>query len=169
MDKARQQITGHTRIRDVMHLGKDGSVVVRDNATIDEVARTVAADPWSRVVAVVNEKGTLVGVIPLDAVLNEVFMHILPEEFLADIVDLDTLLDYTKMTAARVAKDIMQPPVSVTADETVRDAFRRMHKHRLGGIPVVDEAGNVLASVDMLELLQCWLKSRGELPPTNKT
>jgi CBS domain-containing protein len=41
----------------------------------------------------------------------------------------------------------------VKQGETVKDAFERMHEHRLSGLPVVDERYHVVGYINLLELL----------------
>ena len=53
----------------------------------------------------------------------------------------------------RTASDAMKPPIWVKATETCREAFRRMHDHRMPGLPVVDDRYHVLGYVNLLELL----------------
>jgi CBS-domain-containing membrane protein len=49
----------------------------------------------------------------------------------------------------------------VRADETVRDAFGRMHESRLNGLPIVDAEARVVGYVDQLELLIVWVRATG--------
>jgi CBS-domain-containing membrane protein len=56
----------------------------------------------------------------------------------------------------------MAPPVSVHPEETVRDAFERMHVSHLNGLPVTDENEVVIGYVDQLELLMVWVRASGK-------
>jgi CBS-domain-containing membrane protein len=49
----------------------------------------------------------------------------------------------------------------VRRDETVRDAFERMHAAKLNGLPIVDEERRVVGYVDQLELLLVWVRATG--------
>ena len=60
----------------------------------------------------------------------------------------------------------MQKPVWVKRNETVKDAFKRMHEHRLPGLPVVDERYHVVGYINLLELLITCL-TRKEDTATN--
>ena len=56
------------------------------------------------------------------------------------------------------------PPVSIHREQTVRDAFEVMHKARLNGLPVVDQAHAVVGYLDQLELLLVWVRATGREP-----
>jgi CBS domain-containing protein len=104
--------------------------------------------------------------------VNDIFLKIVPEEFLGSIADVEAALEYAQHVAARTARDIMLEPVSIQADETVRTAFERMHHSRLNGLPVVDADNRVVGYLDQLELLLVWVRSTGRdvlLRPADET
>ena len=156
-----ESITQHTAIRDADRLLSIAAVVVAPDDDLQRVAEAAAGQPAARVVAVADDRGPLQGVIPVRVLVNEIFMKIVPEEFLGDITDLDDVLKYAKHVGARTARDIMLPPVSVGLDETVRTAFERMHRSRLNGLPIVDDQSRVVGYVDQLELLLVWVRASG--------
>ena len=62
----------------------------------------------------------------------------------------------------RRVSDIMHRElVSILPDATVRDLIRSLRDHGFGGMPVIDESGNVLGTVSSTDLL--WLAT-AELP-----
>ena len=154
-------VTQHTPIRDADRLLSIEAVVVQATDDLQRVAETAAQHPGARTISVVDADGKLVGVIPVRVLVNEIFFKIVPEQFLGQIHDYDQVLDYAKHMGARTAGDIMLDPVSVRMDETVRDAFERMHRPDLVGLPITDEAGRVVGYVDQLELLLVWVRARG--------
>ncbi|HEX9738582.1 MAG TPA: CBS domain-containing protein, partial [Candidatus Limnocylindria bacterium] len=111
--------------------------------------------------------------IPIRILVNDIFLKIVPEEFLGEIADLDAALQYASHIAARTASDIMIEPVSVRPTETVRTAFERMHHSRMNGLPICDPDGRVIGYLDMLELLLVWIRSTGRSallrPPGQET
>jgi CBS-domain-containing membrane protein len=113
------------------------------------------------VLSVVDDTRILVGLVPVRLLVNDIFLKIVPEEFLGEIADLGAALEYARHIAARTAADIMVEPVSLRPSETVRTAFERMHNSHMNGLPIVDEAGHVTGYLDMLELLLVWLRSTG--------
>ncbi len=106
-------------------------------------------------------KGRLIGLVPVRLLVNDIFLKIVPEEFLGAIGDVEGALEYAQHIRARVAADIMLPPTSVPLTATVRDAFETMHKARLNGLPILDEDGRVVSYLDQLELLLVWVRATG--------
>ena len=136
--------------------------VISPDTPLDEVANAMLTHPRVHVACVVAEDGRLVGLLSLREIADDVFFHITPEKFLSEISDLDEVMEFAGRTAMRTASDAMQDPVWVKRGETVREAFRRMHEHKLPGLPVVDEQYHVVGYVNLLELLAIGLKSGGE-------
>ena len=132
-------------------------VVVDVADSLHQVAEQAVQNTACRVIAVVEQGQRLVGVIPVRALVNDIFLKIVPEEFLAEITDFEAVLKYAKHLGARTARDVMLDPVSVRRDETVRDAFERMHGSKLNGLPITDADGLVTGYVDQLELLLVWV------------
>jgi len=136
-------------------------VVVDVANSLHQVAEQAVQNTACRVIAVVDEDERLLGVIPVRALVNDIFLKIVPEEFLAEIADYEAVVKYAKHLGARTARDMMLEPVSVRRDETVRDAFERMHGSRLNGLPIIDAEGHVTGYVDQLELLLVWVHASG--------
>ena len=59
----------------------------------------------------------------------------------------------------RTVADAMKKPVWVKHNETVQDAFKRMHEHGLPGLPVVDVRYHVVGYINLLELMAVCLDS----------
>ncbi len=159
-----ESMTQNTSIREAETLLAIQTIRVRPDDDLQHVAEAAAAQPGARVIAVVDDVERLVGVIPVRVLLDSIFRKIVPEEFLSEITDYDRALSYAENMGARSAKDIMLPPVSVRMDDTVRDAFEKMHRVRLNGLPIVDEAGRVCGYIDQLELLLVWVRTSGLEP-----
>ena len=136
-------------------------VVVDVGDSLHRIAEQAVLNTACRVIAVVEQDQRLVGVIPVRTLVNDIFLKIVPEEFLAEISDYEAVLKYAKHLAARTARDVMLDPVSVRRDETVRDAFERMHGSKLNGLPITDSDGLVTGYVDQLELLLVWVHASG--------
>jgi CBS-domain-containing membrane protein len=156
-----EAITQHTAIADADVLLRIGPTVARRETSLQRLAEAAVANTGCRVIAVVDDDERLIGVIPVRVLVNDIFLKIVPEEFLGEIQDVEAALKYAEHVAARTAGDIMLPAVSVRRDETVGDAFRRMHDAKLNGLPIVDEAGRVVGHVDQLELLLVWVRATG--------
>ena len=127
--------------------------IVRPDTPLNETARLMLTHPRVHVVCVVADDGRLVGLLGLRALADDIFFHIMPEEFLKEISDLEEAMEYAERTRMRTASDAMCDPVWVKHGETVKDAFERMHEHRLSGLPVVDERYHVVGYINLLELI----------------
>ncbi len=138
-----------------------GPVVVDSQASLREIAEVAVRNPGCRVIGVTDGEQRLSGVIPVRVLVNDIFLKILPELFLGEILDVDAAMKYAAHVGARTAADIALPPVSVRPDETVRDAFARMHDSKLNGLPIVNAAQRVVGYVDQLELLIVWIRATG--------
>ena len=156
-----EAITQSTSIAEADRLLSIGPVVVDGDASLRAIAEQAVENPGCRVVAVTDAEGRLSGVIPVRVLVNDIFLKILPELFLGEIGDLDAALKYATHLGARTARDIALPPASVRLDDSVREAFRRMHDSKLNGLPIVDKADQVVGYVDQLELLIVWIKATG--------
>ena len=150
-----------TRISEADQLLTMEPVVVDVADSLHQIAEQAVQNTGCRVIAVADKDQHLVGVIPVRALVNDIFLKIVPEEFLAEIADYEAVLKYAKHLGARTAVDVMLEPVSVRRDETVRDAFERMHGSKLNGLPITDAEGRVTGYVDQLELLLVWVHASG--------
>ncbi|MBN1657045.1 MAG: CBS domain-containing protein [Anaerolineae bacterium] len=136
--------------------------IVRSDTPLDEVVQAMLAHPGVHVVCVVNDQGRLVGVLDLPALADDLFFHIMPEEFLSHVTDLDEAMHFAQMAGVRTAADAMREPVWVKRGETVKEAFKRMHKHKLQGLPVVDDLYHVIGYINLLELAAVCLVQRAD-------
>jgi CBS domain-containing protein len=159
-----ESITQRTTIADADRILRMEPVVVEAGASLRETAERAVQNTGCRVISVVDPDRRLVGVVPVRALVNDIFLKIVPEEFLGEITDLDAALKYAGRIGARTAGDVMLDPVSVHLDETVRTAFERMHVSRLNGLPITDRQERVVGYVDQLELLIVWVHATGRGP-----
>jgi CBS-domain-containing membrane protein len=67
---------------------------------------------------------------------------------------------FAEMSGMRTAADAMHEPVWVKKGDTVKDAFERMHKHQLQGLPVVDDLYHVVGYINLLELTAVSLEQK---------
>jgi CBS domain-containing protein len=160
-----EDVTQSTPIREVDALlsGSDPIVVHRGDS-LHRLAEIAVERPICRVLAVIDDDRRLIGLVPVRLLVNDIFLKIVPEEFLGIITDVDDVMEYAQHIRARTAGDIMLPPVSISREQTVRDAFEVMHGAKLNGLPVVDYEGRVVGYVDQLELLLVWVQASGREP-----
>lgn len=156
-----ESITQQTSIAEADRLLSIGPVSVRPTDSLERLAELAVENPSCRVLSVVDADGRLLGLVPIRVLVNDIFLKVVPEEFLGEILDYEAVLKYAAHVGARTAGDIMVPPVSVHPEESVRDAFQRMHEHRLNGLPITDADERVVGYIDQLELLVVWLRATG--------
>ncbi len=132
--------------------------LVRLDTPLDEVVQAMLAHPRVHTACVLNDDGRLVGVLDLRTLADDFFFHLMPEEFLSEITDLEHAMAFAARSGMRTAADAMQAPVWVKNGRTVKDAFKRMHEHNLQGLPVVDDRYHVTGYINLLELMACCLE-----------
>ncbi|MEK6221369.1 MAG: CBS domain-containing protein [Chloroflexota bacterium] len=142
--------------------------IVSGSALLDDVARAMLAHPRVHVASVVADDGRLIGLIQLSELADDLFFHILPEEFLTEITDLEAMIAFAEKTRAITAQDAMIPPVWVKSGETVKEAFKRMHANKLPGLPIVDERYQVIGYINLLELLSLCVTVKNADNPSEK-
>lgn len=148
------------QIGEITRAGGMEPVTVPPDAPLDEVARALAAHPGVRVACVVTEEGRLVGLLDIHTIAEDLLFYILPEELLREVTDLERVAEFAARVRIRTVADGMQRPVWVKETDTLKQALMLMHKHRLSGLPVVDEAYRVVGYVDLLGLLTHCLAQR---------
>ena len=156
-----ESITQQTPIAEADRLLRIGPIVVHTGDSLKQLAELAVENTACRVLSVVDESGRLVGLVPVRVLVNHIFIKIVPEEFLAEIADYNAVLKYAAHVGARTCEQIMSEPVSVHPEETVRDAFERMHAHKLNGLPITDGDERVVGYIDQLELLLVWVRATG--------
>jgi len=127
--------------------------IIGPDVSLDLVAPAMLEHPSVHVACVVAEDGRLIGLLSLQDLADDLFFHIMPEEFLSEVTDLEQVMQYADRSRMRTVADAMQEPVWVKRGETIGVAFSRMHDHRLSGLPVIDKQYRVVGYIDLLELL----------------
>ena len=151
-------ITRGTSVGEALgRVGIEACVVYEEN-DLFHAAESMAACLGTQTVAVVDEDGRLVGVIPMRLLLAELYLHVAPEEFLVGMRAFENIEEFGKISRAQKAKELMQPPVYVTMADSAREAFVKMHESKLEGLPVVDEEMKVVGYLDRLQLVRLWLQ-----------
>jgi CBS domain-containing protein len=154
-------LTKMTRVSQARSLAGDAPCVVAEDMSLTDVARQMWQRREVRTAAVVDSEGRLVGIIPQRLLLDELFLRVVPEEFISDVLENEGVEEVGKMVTAATARELMEPPVYVTLDDTIRDAFGRMHDHKLEGLPIVDEVMRPVGYLDRFQLLEVWIREHG--------
>lgn len=147
-------------VRQVAELFGTEPIIVLAEESILAIPEKVADRPACRTLAVVDQAGTLVGVLPVTMLMDDIFLQVMPEEFLRDDLDPEEMVNLARGSEANTARDLMQPPTYVRMDQSFRSAFVTMHRHRLTGLPIVDDSLKVVGYLDMFQLLLVWLRTR---------
>ena len=155
-------ITKSTPIGEARRIA-ESPCIVREDDDLRTLAEALSVQRRVQTAAVVNDAGTLVGIIPLHLLVDELFLHVSPEEFLTDIMDRERMEEYARMVNANTAGELMMEPVFVTPEDTIGDAFACMHDQHLAGLPVVDEEMRPTGYLDRLELVRVWLQEHHHL------
>ncbi len=157
-------LTKTTRVSEARSLVGDDPCVVPQDTDLREVAHQVWRRRGVRAVAVVDTEGHLVGVIPLRLLLDELFFHVAPEELISDIRKRERIEEIGRMVRAQTAGELMQEPLYVTLDDTVKDAFVLMHDRDVGGLPIVNDQMRPVGYLDRFQLLEVWLRQHPRRP-----
>lgn len=156
-----EEITQTTPISEADTILHMSPVIVHRDASLQQVAEAAVENTACRVIAVTDADNRLVGVIPVQRLVDDIFLKIVPEEALGEIDDMEAALEYARHVGARVAGEVMSEPVSVRLDDTVRDAFAKLHSSALNGLPIIDTERRVVGYIDQLELLLVWVRASG--------
>ncbi|OGO39730.1 MAG: hypothetical protein A2Z04_08415 [Chloroflexi bacterium RBG_16_57_9] len=152
-------ITRNTPVTEVEKLSALLPVIVHETDSLRTVAEVALSNPLVRVVCVVDKDERLVGLISLQAVLNDIYLRISPEEFLSDTTDLAQVAEFATRSRVARACDAMQGPVWVKRHETVREVFKKLRDSELEGLPIVDDELHVIGYINITELLAVWLRA----------
>lgn len=145
-------------VRDAIEEPMRPVCVVSGDQSVADVAECFADNPGVSTSPVVDERGRLLGIIPMRLLLDDLYLLIAPEEFLADLDEEGRLEEFGRISRAKTASALMEPPAYVTADDSARDAFALMHERQLEGLPIVDAEIKVVGYLDRLHLVRLWLR-----------
>ncbi|MDP9372151.1 MAG: CBS domain-containing protein [Chloroflexota bacterium] len=121
------------------------------------VARRVVDRPACRIVCVVDAGGVLLGLLPVADLAFAALVHVMPEIFLRHVNDLPHSAEFATLAHGRTAGDVMRPPLVLRADDRLEEAFGRLLRAGLEGLPIVDDAGRVTGYLNVPEFLCAWL------------
>jgi CBS domain-containing protein len=155
-------LDGTTRVAEVVDILRLDTAVVPVHASLPEVVEALLANPNVQVACVVNDEQHLVGLIDTVTLSNALFLEIFPEEFMGDLKDLEQVLSLADRRKMRRAADIMQEPAFLRLEDSLREAFRLIHKRKLTGLPVIDHHYHITGYINLLELMVVCLRSGGK-------
>jgi CBS domain-containing protein len=131
-------------------------VSVSPTTTVLQAARMVV-DRHIGTLPVVDEQGTLIGVVRVQDILDIFmpdFVRLLEDiDFIHDFGVLEQLLPKDLPDAARLTmRDLMQEPVSVEQTCGLLRAFAIMLKHDIRDLPVVNQAGALVGIASLVDI-----------------
>ena len=155
--KEEGEAASRPRVSDAVQEAPRPTCVVTSDQSVADVAECFSENPGVNTAAVVDVNGRLEGIIPLRLLLNDLFLNVAPEEFLADLGGIGGLEEFGRMVRANTAEALMEPPACVGVEDSIRHAFALMHERHLEGLPIVDPEMKVVGYLDRLDLLRLWL------------
>jgi len=136
---------------------KEWTPGMSDREKLDPYEATVAADirdrPEVRTAAVVDERGVVVGIIISRMLAEHFFVEEFPAVTFGEVADLRSSLDAVRVGQRfNTAGEMMGEPVVVKLEDSLHDAFVRIHATHAAGLPVVDGEGRPVAYLDLMTL-----------------
>ena len=137
--------------------GLEESVVMREDATLEELASEVVKKKVKRNAYVVDSKGRLIGYVPLKKLANNLLLDYLSSSsykvrLTRSIID--------AMTSEKVEDITIRSVVSCRLDEDVEKVIERLLEMDIEEMPVIDADGKIVARFGLTNILELWLKER---------
>ena len=140
------------KIKDMRMLVTPHPAFVSKDATTDEIAKVMIANPRLKSVYVVDDKLQLIGKITLKMLIKQEFMNLLPGRL--------SYFGALEFVGKNFAEDIMISPVFIKDEDTLKTAFVKMYENDLNELPVVDEKRRLIGNIDLLELLTMLIEKK---------
>ena len=137
-----------------------GPLTVRKDLPLREAAMMASERQEIDTFAIVDDKDFLVGILTVDALVDDILADLIPEGFLPDVTGLSALMSSAGLFVKhRSVSEIMDEPYSVTDEDRIGVAVQKMHSKKLRGIPVVDAEGKLTGYLDLFDTLAAWMSS----------
>ena len=140
------------KIKDIRMLVTPHPAFVSKEASADEIAKTLIANPRLKSVYVVDDKLKLIGKITLKMLMKHEFMDLVPRNF--------SYFGALEFVGKKTAENLMVSPIYVKDADTVKTAFIKMYENDLDELPVVDENLRLIGNIDLLELLTMLIEKK---------
>jgi len=141
------------KVGDVFDLHVKGYLVVDKDAYISEAVKVLVENPQSRAVYVQDQDGKLVGIVPLRELLR-----IASARFGVRAAGIGSFFSNMSDVMKSHVDEIMKRPVSIKADETLKQALQVMEENDMTDLPVVDKAGKVVGELNATEVLRFMIE-----------
>ena len=140
------------KIRDIRMLVSPYSGFVNKQASLDDIAKMILANPSLKSVYVIDDKQKLVGRVTLRNLIKHEFLNLIPSSF--------EYFNALEFIGDKTAEEIMTAPVYVKDDDTLKTAFVKMYENELEELPVVDGNSHLIGNIDLLELLTILIEKK---------
>ena len=156
-----EPISRDTPLRDIRpSLPYTEPLVVESDLPLRSAATMASARQEIDTFAIIDEDRLLVGILTVDALVDDILADLFPEGFLPDMTNLRALISSASLFVVhRSVGEIMDEPLSVTDDDVMGTAIQRMHTKKLRGIPVIDAGNKVTGYLDLFDSLVAWMRS----------
>lgn len=125
-------------------------------ASLEEVVRVMVKGHRRRIVYVVDANGKFKGAITLNHLKDIIFRFFLDDQVSNAVVVSERI---TKIFTSEKAEQVMTLDLPYCLnDESLGEAVGRMMETNVTDMPVLDQEGRVVADLDILDLLELWLK-----------
>ena len=126
---------------------------VSEDMTIRSMAELIVKRPEIHYLCVIDESGNLMGMISRKRLFNAIFSHHVSAG--SKVTEL-----YSLLTSENAADLLIKHVYTCKESESLHDIIKRMIKHRLNAIPVMNEAGKLEGMVTVEMLLEKWLEKK---------
>lgn len=140
------------KIKDMRMLITPFPAFAERKTSIDDIAKMMIANPQLKSIYVIDEELKLIGRITLRNLIKKEFMNLIPSSFVA--------FDALEFVGNKTAEGLMESPVYIKDDDTLKTAFVKMYNNNFDELPVVNENFNLIGIIDMLELLTILIEKK---------
>lgn len=140
------------KIKDMRMLVNPYPIFVEKNASADDIAKMLIANPRLKSVYVTDNRLKLIGRVTLKNLIKHEFKNLIPNTF-----EYFNALDFI---GDKTAEDLMTSPVYIEDNDTLKTAFVKMYNMDLDELPVVDNNLHLIGVIDLLELLTILIEKK---------
>lgn len=148
----KKKMVEEVKIKDIRMLVTPYPAFVEKNASSDDIAKMLIANPNLKSVYVVDDNMRLVGRVTLKKLIKHEFMDLLPNSF--------EYFDALEFIGDKTAEDLMVPPDYIHDNDTLKTAFVKMYENEYDDLPVVDKNLHLIGNIDLLELLTILIEKK---------
>ena len=128
-------------------------LIAREDERLVEVAAAMRERPEVRTAAVVDEQGAVVGIISSRMLAEHFFVEEFPAVMFGEVASRRSSLEAVRVGQRfESAGEMMGEAVVVNLQDSLHDAFVRIHATNASGLPVVGGDGRPAAYLDLMTL-----------------